>query len=273
LADGVIPNEYGINPKHKLIIGSKIAHRLMGKILIDLRNTKEETLSVAELKKNDEENDDAAAATLRSPKKLDASKDSPRVGSRRQQSAAENVTDDDTEKETQYRLDPKYANVRTPERHVRTRLYFTSESHIHSLINILWYCHLDDSLKGEPGLVSNEGLQRISEIKELDYLTHIVLRMFENTAVPLEDPKRFRIELMFSNGAALSPLEATPRNRDHTLPVLLAVTLQQDGRYVTLDQLEKLVRPFAMRAEDFPPSTTPHELSGLFMKGEGPFGH
>jgi len=25
--------------------------------------------------------------------------------------------------------------------------------------------------------------------------------------VPLEDPKRFRIELMFSNGAAVSPLE------------------------------------------------------------------
>ncbi|CAM6033233.1 unnamed protein product [Sphagnum compactum] len=180
LADGVIPNEYGINPKHKLIIGAKIAHWLMGKILIDLRNTKEETLSVAELKKDDEENDDAAAAMLHSPKKLDGSKDSPRVGSRRQQSAAEN------------------------------------ESHIHSLTNILWYCHLDDSLKGEPGLVSNEGLQRISKIKELDYLTHIVLRMFENTA-------------------------ATPRNRDHTLPVLLAVTLQEDGRYVTLDQLEKLV--------------------------------
>ncbi|CAK9231089.1 unnamed protein product [Sphagnum troendelagicum] len=273
LADGVIPNEYGINPKHKLLIGVKIAHWLMGKILIDLQNTKEETLRVLELKKIDEENDDAAAAMLCSPKKLDGSKDSPRVGSRRQQSAAENVTVDDTEKETQYHLDPKYANVRTPERHVRTRLYFTSESHIHSLINILWYCHLDDSLKGKPGLVLNEGLQCISEIKELDYLTHIVLRMFENTAVLLEDPTTFRIELMFSNGAALSPLEATPRNRDHTLPVLLAVTLQEDGRYVTLDQLEKLVRPFAMRAEDFPPSTTPHELLGLFMKGEGAFGY
>jgi hypothetical protein len=86
----------------------QIAHRLMGKILIDLRNTKEETLSVAELKKNDEENDDAAAAMLCSPKKLDGSKDSPRVGSRRQQSAAENVTVDDTEKEIQYHLDPRY---------------------------------------------------------------------------------------------------------------------------------------------------------------------
>lgn len=51
------------------------------------------------------------------------------------------------------------------------------------MINVLRYCHLDESLKGEPGLVSNEGLQRIFDIKELDYLTHIVLRMYENTAV------------------------------------------------------------------------------------------
>uniref|UniRef100_A0A2P2LZT8 Uncharacterized protein n=1 Tax=Rhizophora mucronata TaxID=61149 RepID=A0A2P2LZT8_RHIMU len=37
--------------------------------------------------------------------------------------------DDDDDKETKYRLDPNYAaNVRTPERHVRTRLYFTSVS-------------------------------------------------------------------------------------------------------------------------------------------------
>lgn len=59
------------------------------------------------------------------------------------------------------------------------------ESHIHSLINVIRYCHLDDSLKGEPGLVANEGLKRIFEIKELDYLTHIVLRMYENTAVSI----------------------------------------------------------------------------------------
>jgi hypothetical protein len=32
--------------------------------------------------------------------------------------------------------------VRSPYRHVRSRLYFTSESHIHSLVNTLRYSHL-----------------------------------------------------------------------------------------------------------------------------------
>ncbi len=63
--------------------------------------------------------------------------------------------------------------------------------------------------------------------------------------------------------------QATPRNRDHTLPVLPPETLQEEGCYVTLDRLEKLVRPFAMPAEDFPPATTPQGFSGLFMKGGG----
>lgn len=64
-------------------------------------------------------------------------------------------------------------------------------------------------------------------------------------------------------------LQATPRNRDHTLPVLPPETLQEEGSYVTLDRLEKLVRPFAMPAEDFPPASTPQGFSGLFMKGGG----
>lgn len=47
------------------------------------------------------------------------------------------------EKETLHRLCPTYASdINSPLRHVRTRIYFTSESHIHSLINVLRYCHL-----------------------------------------------------------------------------------------------------------------------------------
>ena len=39
-----------------------------------------------------------------------------------------------------HRLDPlRSKGVDCPDRHVRTRLYFTSESHVHSLVNILKY--------------------------------------------------------------------------------------------------------------------------------------
>lgn len=42
-----------------------------------------------------------------------------------------------------HRLCPDYAtDINSPLRHVRTRIYFTSESHVHSLINVLRFCHL-----------------------------------------------------------------------------------------------------------------------------------
>ena len=47
LADSVIPNEYGIDPEGKLHIGSKICTNLLGKILSDLSNMREESLATA----------------------------------------------------------------------------------------------------------------------------------------------------------------------------------------------------------------------------------
>lgn len=271
LADGVIPNEYGINPTQKLKIGSKIARRLLGKVLIDLRNTREEAISVAELKSNQDhhsiskkaENEDAEYQS-----KLYIKNDD----SRRTSTTSDTMDqDEDDDKETKYRLDPKYANVRTPERHVRTRLYFTSESHIHSLMNVLRYCNLDESLQEEDSLVCHNGLERLYKTKELDYMSYIVLRMFENTEVALEDPKRFRIEMTFSRGADLSPLEkidseAASLHQEHTLPIMGPERLQEVGSYLTLEKMETMVRPFAMPAEDFPPPSTPVGFSGYFAK-------
>lgn len=57
------------------------------------------------------------------------------------------------------------------------------ESHIHSLMNVLRYCNLDESLQGEPSLVCDNALERLYRTKELDYMSYIVLRLFENTEV------------------------------------------------------------------------------------------
>ncbi|KAJ1698381.1 hypothetical protein LUZ63_006893 [Rhynchospora breviuscula] len=271
LADGVIPNEYGINPKQKLSIGSKIARRLLGKILIDLRNTQEEALSVAEPKSGQNEAPfDSKTITEPTTQKRSHNNNGD-VG----RPSGENSMgqDDEEDKETKYRLDPKYANdVKSPERQVRTRLYFTSESHIHSLMNVLRYCNLDESLHGEEGLVSQNALEKLFKTRELDYMSYIGLRMFENTEVPIEDPKRFRIEMTFSRGADLSPLEknnmASPSHlQDHILPIMGPERLQEAGSYLTLNKFEKMIRPFAMPAEDFPPPAMPQPFTGYFSKG------
>ncbi|KAL0377505.1 UNVERIFIED_CONTAM: Inositol hexakisphosphate and diphosphoinositol-pentakisphosphate kinase VIP2 [Sesamum radiatum] len=272
LADGVIPNEYGINPWQKLKIGSKIARRLLGKILIDLRNTREEALSVAELKSN-QDNNSAVQNNGKEDTDIHSKSQSKVEYTRKGASTGEKSMDqdDDDDKETKYRLDPKYANVKTPERHVRTRLYFTSESHIHSLMNVLRYCNLDESLQGEASLVSDNALERLCRTKELDYMSYIVLRLFEDTEVALEDPKRFRIEMTFSRGADLSPLEgndseAASLHQEHTLPIMGPERLQEVGSHLTLEMMEKMIRPFAMPAEDFPPPTIPQGFSGYFSK-------
>lgn len=158
----------------------QIARRLLGKILIDVRNTREEAISVAELKGNQDQlsnlnkkdnecqsNDKTKIDEIRRTSTSDMSKiyskndDLKRCSTTTSEISMDQ--DDDDDKDTQYRLDPKwvpvllslitpslqiqvivpicffsfrYANVKSPERHVRTRLYFTSVS-----ISIFCYLH------------------------------------------------------------------------------------------------------------------------------------
>lgn len=71
-------------------------------------------------------------------------------------------------------LAPFTQNVNSIKRHVRTRIYFTSESHIHSLMNILRHTDLEAR-----SLLSDEALERFDEALEFDYLTQIVFRLYE----------------------------------------------------------------------------------------------
>ncbi|CAA6659017.1 unnamed protein product [Spirodela intermedia] len=214
LADGVIPNEYGINPNQKLKIGSKqvdLSHinqqqlwsfRLLVVISVAELKSSPPLSSQTKIRKEDidnqsrtqTKNEDTRRCSFTSEKSLDQ--------------------EDDEDKEIKYRLDPKYANVKTPERHVRTRLYFTSSDYPDT---------------------------------ELDYMSYIVLRMFENTEVSVEDPKRYRIEMTFSRGADLSPLEnnegeAASLHQEHTLPIMGPERLQEAGSYLTLEKMEMMIR-------------------------------
>jgi len=86
----------------------QIARRLLGKILIDLRNTREEAISVAELKCNEDQQ-----STSKKSEKEDTDyqlKLSIKNDDVRRTSTTSDISmdqDDDDDKETKYRLDPK----------------------------------------------------------------------------------------------------------------------------------------------------------------------
>eukprot|EP00798_Chlamydomonas_sp_ICE-L_P008124 gene8125-1371_t len=176
------------------------------------------------------------------------------------------VDDDAVGNETIHRLAPHYASeINSPDRHVRTRIYFTSESHIHSLVNVLRFCHLRRGpsrllpMCPVDPLLRPEAHALLNEITELDYLTQIVFRMYENKAVPVESPERFRVEILFSSGANYSPFEVSPIKQDHVLPVSPRQMVHRDVEEggIRLTELEDLLNPMAKTAK-FATATQPY---------------
>ncbi|XP_033620849.1 inositol hexakisphosphate and diphosphoinositol-pentakisphosphate kinase 1 isoform X8 [Fukomys damarensis] len=87
--------------------------------------------------------------------------------------------------------------VLSPGRHVRTRLYFTSESHVHSLLSVFRYGGLLDETQDTQW---QRALAYLSAISELNYMTQIVIMLYEdNTQDPFSE-ERFHVELHFSPG-------------------------------------------------------------------------
>ena len=103
--------------------------------------------------------------------------------------------------------------INTMGRRIRTRLYFTSESHLHTLLNILRFpSSQDESHKSR--ILSKRGIDIIAAAPELCYLTQVIIRLFENTKKDPDDPKRFRIEILFSPGATATPMHMSELDRD-----------------------------------------------------------
>lgn len=96
---------------HFLFVGIdliQIARRLLGKILIDLRNTREEAISVAELKSN-QDHDSSSVKTEKEDTEAKSKHPNKNEEIRKSITLSDISMDqeDDDDKETKYRLDPK----------------------------------------------------------------------------------------------------------------------------------------------------------------------
>lgn len=115
---------------------------------------------------------------------------------------------DEEETETVNRLNPKYtAGVKSPGRHVRTRLYFTSESHIQSLLTILRFGSLFDETQDEQW---RRAMEYVSAVSELNYMSQIVIMLYEDPSKDVASEERFHIELHFSPGVVCSVQKNLP---------------------------------------------------------------
>jgi hypothetical protein len=148
----VVPQEYGIEPAHKVSIGLQIAWKMLAKLLQDM-------LAGMDAERHMEE----------------------RV----------------------HRLDTSaMTDVRSGDRHVRTRLYFTSESHIHSLFNVLrWGSEVfavqhDDhkEQRGVQSIFSDEARAKFDRL-ELGYLTHIVFRVLHKKNANPDLPSSYAVQV------------------------------------------------------------------------------
>ncbi|XP_067829596.1 inositol hexakisphosphate and diphosphoinositol-pentakisphosphate kinase 2 isoform X5 [Heptranchias perlo] len=103
------------------------------------------------------------------------------------------------EDESVNKLHPLYSRgVMSPGRHVRTRLYFTSESHVHSLLSFFRYGGLLGELKDQQW---KRAMDYLGAVSELNYMTQIVIMLYEDNNKDPSSEERFHVELHFSPGA------------------------------------------------------------------------
>ncbi|KAJ2158098.1 inositol hexakisphosphate and diphosphoinositol-pentakisphosphate kinase [Coemansia sp. RSA 552] len=90
----------------------------------------------------------------------------------------------------------------------RTRFYFTKESHIHTLLNLVFLCNMPTVLPYD-------------EVGELDYLTHIIFEVYERKPDADADVQgEYSVRVGFSPGANCLHILDTNIDATHALKVL-----------------------------------------------------
>jgi len=120
-------------------------------------------------------------------------------------------------------------------KHIRTRLYFSSASHVYSLFNVLHFNAGGASLK--------QNQKAFDEIITLQYLSHIVFKLYENLDAEEKDPKRFRLEVAISPGCVM---EKNRKFEGHLVPIVEPIILNEN---LTLEELEILFKNLNVKGE------------------------
>eukprot|EP00929_Paragymnodinium_shiwhaense_P112030 TRINITY_DN80281_c0_g1_i1.p1 TRINITY_DN80281_c0_g1~~TRINITY_DN80281_c0_g1_i1.p1 ORF type:complete len:1126 (+),score=268.93 TRINITY_DN80281_c0_g1_i1:143-3520(+) len=277
LNDIIVPNEYGFEDRTRLKIGHSVSWKLIGKLLADLRNSvnaytqppppRKKSLVTAvqmlrqwvglgapipEAPHEPSEVEDPASSEPESPSRTPAGE------------SKTAKLDDHKHFAT---LDPQAGHCLTPHRRVRTRLYFTSESHIHTLVNLLRYCHdpqpgrfhrqvsskytdlAQRSHKEEAdagaNIVCNDMERKLLDQPVFGYLTQIVFRLYEDKRMPIGSAERFRVEISFSPGVSGDPRAAPGGTCAKGLRVEDRTPLHELDRPLTLSRLQQLLGAFA----------------------------
>ncbi|XP_068178495.1 inositol hexakisphosphate and diphosphoinositol-pentakisphosphate kinase 2 isoform X11 [Antennarius striatus] len=150
------------------------------------------------------------------------------------------------EDESVNKLHPLYSRgVMSPGRHVRTRLYFTSESHVHSLLSIFRYgCLLDE----EKDQQWKRAMDYLCAVSELNYMTQIVIMLYEDNNKDISSEERFHVELHFSPGVKGVEEEENAPTGFGFRPASAEVARQNRGKQTDPGSLEDLLRDETDRA-------------------------
>lgn len=235
LNDVLVPNEYGHAGKSRAWIGAVVCDKLLRKLLQDLRSSV-----------------DTGPAPEALPERPLVTASQDLRGSLSSGRMNDDEEDEAVVQEMEYvGIDPSHAStsstvVKSVHRRVRTRLYFTSESHIQTLMNVLRY-DPDDSMQG---LVGEDAKKRLCAEPIFDYLSQIVFRLYEDKLAPPERPERYMVEVLFSPGASGHPVELA--GSTHIMPVEELRLLHPSGKPLTLKQVQLVLGQYVNNGQGSP---------------------
>ena len=126
------------------------------------------------------------------------------------------------------------------ERHLQilSRYYFTSESHVTTLYNLL-AARLHTPIPGP---------------RYQDYISHFVIKMYEKTWLPVNDAHRFIVEIWHSSGSNAANLQDPPGNMYNFVQPLMPVRLN-----MTLEEFVALMSDAAPPKGDAPKDGAPKD--------------